>query len=92
MARATPSAAAHTGSATKLAQVMPAKAETVLPPTIAHGCAMGLAGAANSKTALAPIGATSHVAESAGSLSQREISAVRPMPNAAPTNARQRSF
>ena len=30
----------------------------MLPPTTGHGCARGLAGAANSSTADAPIGAT----------------------------------
>ena len=47
-----------TGSGISDAVMMPTSAEIVLPPTIDHGCASGLAGTANSSTADAPIGAT----------------------------------
>ena len=50
-------AAATPGSCIACAQNTPINADTRLPAMIDQGCASGLAGAANSSTADAPIGA-----------------------------------
>ncbi len=50
-------AAAMAMSLIKSAKVTPTTAAIVLPPIIDQGCAKGLAGTANNKTAEAPIGA-----------------------------------
>ena len=52
-------AAAMIGSPIVNAQVTPMAAATVFPPSTDQGCASGLAGAAKSRTADAPIGAIS---------------------------------
>src|SRR3954463_506326 len=54
-------AAASTGSPISLAQVTPINPAATLPPMMDHGCARGLAGAANSNTAEAPMGAMSQI-------------------------------
>ena len=59
MAAPTANAAASAGGPTQCTQATPTSAETAWPPTTAQGCAIGLAGAPNTSTALAPIGATS---------------------------------
>ena len=43
------------------AQATPTSAENVLPPITGQGCASGLAGSANTSTALAPSGAISQL-------------------------------
>src|SRR5688572_2592723 len=60
IAAATATAPATAGSGMNQTHSTPTNAETVLPATTAHGCASGLAGTANTSTALAPSGATSH--------------------------------
>jgi len=47
------------GQGTISATPTPTRADTTFPPMTGHGCASGLAGTANIKTADAPIGATS---------------------------------
>ncbi len=58
IANEAPTPIAMIGSWMKCAAMMPIIAEIVLPPTIDHGCAKGLAGTAKRRTAEAPIGAT----------------------------------
>lgn len=60
IANATAVAAATPGSAIDWAQNTPIRAETKLPAMIDQGWASGLAGAANSSTAEAPMGAMNH--------------------------------
>lgn len=88
---ATARAAARIGSAIVLAQVTPIVAETRLPPTMDHGCASGLAGTANSKTAEAPIGATSSGMFAACPSSRCIEPPVNAMPSSAPRQDRPRS-
>jgi hypothetical protein len=71
---------------------MPTKAETVLPPTTAQGCAKGLAGTPNTNTALAPTGATSQGTTDAIPASQWLTKAANNTPNTAPITARNRSW
>ena len=75
-----------------MAHVTPANAETALPPKTAHGCAIGLAGSANTIIAVAPMGATSQVTGTLPSNSQRLNTAVTARPRIAPKNARQSSL
>src|SRR5688572_33341646 len=90
MAAATAAAPATAGSGMKRTHSTPTKAESVLQATTDQGCASGLAGTANTSTALAPSGATSQAL--AGELAHRRhnTAAVR-MPSAAPAIDRQRS-
>src|SRR6185437_15759391 len=88
---ATANAAARVGSAIKLAHVTPIVADTRLPPTIDHGCASGLAGTANRRTAEAPMGATSSGMFAAGPSSRNIEPPVKAMPSSAPRHERARS-
>jgi hypothetical protein len=58
IAQPTATAAATIVSLNSRAKAIPTAAEAVLPPSTAQGWASGLAGAAKTSTALAPIGAT----------------------------------
>ncbi|MCY1381661.1 hypothetical protein D9M69_695950 [compost metagenome] len=91
MASATATAAATAVSGIQLAQAMPTSVDSVLPPITDQGCASGLAGTANTSTAVAPIGATSHTACSSGTASQRHSRPVISSPMPAPPTARRRS-
>ena len=92
MAPPTATAAATAGSGIQLTLAMPTMADSVLPPTTDQGCASGLAGTANTSTALAPSGAISHTALPPSVCAiQRQISAVISSPRAAPPMARRRS-
>ena len=62
IAAPTATAAAAAGSGSSVAQASPTSAEAVLPPITDQGCASGLAGTANTSTALAPSGAASQSA------------------------------
>ena len=86
MAIPTASAAASAVSGISMAQAVPINADTVLPPTTDHGCAKGLEGTANTRTALAPMGAMSH--EVSCEPSHRLNKPVNKMPSAAPAMAR----
>src|SRR6478735_5015661 len=57
IATATAQVAAHIGSSMSLAEAMPTHVDSRLPPITGYGWANGLAGTANSSTAVAPIGA-----------------------------------
>ncbi len=63
---ATPAASAVCEGGNSITQAMPISADTVLPPMTDHGCASGLDGTANTSTALAPMGATSHGSAASG--------------------------
>ncbi|MDT4834918.1 hypothetical protein FQZ97_685700 [compost metagenome] len=91
MAPPTATAAARAGSGIQLALAMPTTADSVLPPITDQGCASGLAGTANTSTALAPSGAISQTAPPSEPASQRHSTAVTNSPRAAPPTARSRS-
>jgi hypothetical protein len=91
MASDTPTPIATTGSGTRCAAETPIKADIVLPPMIGQGCAKGLAGTANSSTAVAPIGATMRGMWSPSPNSQPLINPVSAMPKRAPKHAIRRS-
>src|SRR6185436_4297684 len=73
-------------------QTMPTRAEREFPPMTDHGCASGLEGAPNTRTALAPIGATNHGHRvgDVGSIAEWHNHPAARMPNAPPTATRTR--
>ncbi|MCY1193029.1 hypothetical protein D9M72_42980 [compost metagenome] len=73
-----------------MAQVTPIIPAMVLPTTIFHGCANGLAGTANNKTDDAPIGAIYHALMSPNT--NQLISDESSSPNNAPMPHNKRSF
>jgi hypothetical protein len=91
MAPATATAAPSAGSGIQLAAAMPTTADSVLPPMTDQGCASGLAGTANTSTALAPSGAISQTEAASGPAIHRHSSAVTSRPRPAPATARRRS-
>jgi len=84
-------AAAITGDAIQCAAVAPIKAAARLPPMIDHGCVGKLAGAPNSSTAEAPIGAISKGRSQPGPNHAVLIKPVRAMPRKAPKLTRSAS-
>ena len=92
MARLMASALARNGSGTSSATVTPTKAETKFPHRIDQGCASGLEGTANNRTAEAPIGAI--MAGSVGSKRRAKLARmpVSSMPTKAPVAERSLSL
>ena len=86
---ATPAATAVFGKALNAAT--PAKTDSTLPPITGQGCARGLEGTANIKTADAPSGATIIGRSDAASGSPAQTTTVRAMQIAAPRQAISRS-
>ena len=74
-----------------VAQAAPTNADRVLPPNTGQGCAKGLDGMQNTKTALAPNEATIQGPDAPCSPHQRLSSAVMRTPITAPTITRRRS-
>jgi len=79
------------GSGMKCATVTPVKAATVLPPMIGQGCAKGLDGTANRRTAEASIGAISIGSAWVAPVTHELMMPVRIMPRNAPAEPRRRS-
>ncbi len=92
IATATAIPVAISGSGTNIVDRTPTKAEIVLPPTIDHGWASGLAGTANSRTADAPIGATINGRLAPPPKMLPLIMPVRRIPTSAPRHAIKRSL
>jgi hypothetical protein len=90
IANATATEAASTGPGSQMAQHKPTTADKVLPATTAQGWASGLAGAVNTSTALAPMGATNQTVAAGASHALKR--AVHKIPNQAPNTARKRSL
>lgn len=92
IASPTANAPASAGSRIASTHAVPTMAETVLQPITAQGGASGLAGMANTSTALPPIGATSQGLRPAASAIQRQSTLATKTPMEAQANARRRSL
>ena len=88
---ATATAVARSGDPMLCADITPIAAASRLPPIIDHGCANGLAGTPNNRTADAPIGAMSNGISEGDPAHKVLTTPVKAIPTNTPTLALNRS-